>query len=57
MKIILSFLFILIAISPSFHIKTIDEQKDMPYELLFLIIITIIWMLFLYYKEHHDNEK
>lgn len=57
MKIILSFLFILIAISPSFHIQTIDEQKDMPYELLFLIIITIIWMLFLYYKEHHDNEK
>lgn len=54
MKIILSFLFIFLAMSPSFHIQTINEKKDIPYELLFLMIVTIIWMLFLYYKEHHD---
>lgn len=54
MKIILSFLFIFLAISPSFHIQNVVEKKDIPYGLLVLMLVTTIWILFLYYKEHHD---
>ncbi len=54
MKIFLSFLFVLLAISPSFHIQTIVEKKEVPYGLFLLIIVTILWMLFLYNKEHRD---
>lgn len=57
MKKILSFLLalitIFISISPCFSIQEVHEKKDTPYGLFILIFMTIIWMIYLYNKEHH----
>lgn len=51
---ILSLFIILISISPCFSLQEIHEKKDIPYGLLILMLVTVIWMMYLYYKEHHE---
>ena len=35
--------------------SVIDESKDIPYWLIGLIVLSIVWMAFLYFQEHTHN--